>query len=292
MGYNPVIGRDPWTQLATFSADTHASGYDAPNLATYDLNQVYRSTATTCVISATFSKPVPVGMIGIIRHNLTQGASFRLQLYSDAAYVTQKYDSDADAALVGSGDVWPITYDPTALDFEDDNGFTCQPRTEELTGQSWDRIVWWNDVRYLIQSLKLTLTNTHNPAGYLQVGHLAIARGQQFSRGIAAGASSGYAPNSIVTQADGGREYGQLKMKPVVIQTSFPSLPRPEAELIKQIKRARDIVPEQAILWHQYPQDVTLWAGNSGLFRFAELSLHQIATPARDSVPISLRQVM
>ena len=142
------------------------------------------------------------------------------------------------------------------------------------------------------QGLRLTLTNTRNPAGYIQVGHLAIVRGQQFSRGVAVQSASGYASNSVVTQADGGREYGQLKMKPRVFQGTFPSLPRAEAELLKQMKGKHDIVPEQPFYWHPFPQDPTTWVRNSFMARNSDLGLHQVASAVRDSVPVSFRQVM
>lgn len=290
--YNPVLGRDPWTALATFTADSAAAGYPASNLASSDLNQVWRSTATTAEISFTLSRALPVGFVAMLRHNMSQGATFRLRLYSDAAWTTLKYDSSTDTALVGGQDVWPVSYSFSQLDFEDDNWITWQYRSEQLTGQAWDRPVWLTNNRYLVQSGKLTLTNTFNSAGYVQVGRLEIARGYQLTRGIALQSASGYAPNSIVSQADGGKEYGQLRMKPKVFQGTFPSLPRDESELVKDLKRQHDVVPEQGIFWHPFPTDPTLWLRNSFYARFADLGLHQIANPVRDAVPISLRENM
>ena len=287
--YNPVLGRDPWTSLATFTADTAAANYPASNLATTDLAQVWKATATSGVISFTLSRALPVGFLALLHHNMTQDATFRVQLYSDAAWTTLVYDSTTDAALVGGQDVWPIAYSFSQLDFEDDNWITWQYRSEQISGLPWDRPIWLNDRRYLIQSGKVTLTNIHN-ASNIQVGRLEIARGYQLSRGVPIGAGSGSTPNSIVTQADGGKEYGQLKAKPRVFQATFPSLPREESELLKDIKRQHDIVPELGIYWHPYPTDVTTWLRNSFYARNTELGLHQIANPVRDGVPLSLRE--
>lgn len=289
--YNPVIGRDPWTSLATFTADTAAAGYPASNLGTTDLNQVWKATATSAVVSFTLSRAVPIGLVVILRHNLTQGATFRLQLYTDAAWSTLKYDSNTDSTLVGLQDVWPPSYTFPELDYEDDNVWTWKYRTEQLAGQPWDRPIWLNDTRYLIQSGKVTLTDTHN-ASNVQFGRLEIARGDQIGRGVPWGGASGYAPNSIVTQADGGKEYGQLKMKPRVFQATFPALTRSDSELLKDMKRQHDIVPEQGVFWHPFPTDVTTWLHNSFYARHAELGLHQIANAVRDAVPLSLREVM
>lgn len=289
--YNPVIGRDPWTALATFAADTADPNYPASNLGTTDLNQIWRATQKTAVITATFAKAVPVGLVVLCRHNLTQGATFKLELFKDTALTTLKYSSDADASLVGGSDVWPTVYSFDQVDFDDDNFWTWKYRTDEISGQPWDRPIWLNDIRYAIQGLRLTIANPFNAAN-LQIGRLEIARAEQLSRGVPVSAQSGFASNSVVTPADGGKEYGQLKQKPRTFQATFPSLPRDEAELLKELKRKHDIVPEQGIYWHPYPTDLTKWARNSFYARNAELGLHQIAAPLRDAVPLSLREIL
>jgi hypothetical protein len=289
--YNPVVGRDPWTSLATFSADSADPTYPASNLGTSDLNQVYRATAKSAVITFVLSRPVPVGLVVLVRHGLTQGATFRLELFSDTGLETLKYDSSTDADLIGGGDIWPTTYTFNQLDFEDDNWLTWQPRTDEIQGKPWDRPIWLNDTRYLIQSGRLTVSNPFAPSN-VQIGRLEICRGQQLSRGIPVQAQSGSPSNSVVTPADGGKEYGQRKQKGRVFQATFPTLPRAEAELLKEIKDQHDIVPEAGLYWHAYPKDPTLWIRNSFYARNAELGLHQIAAPLRDSVPLSLREIL
>jgi hypothetical protein len=289
---NPVLGRDPWTSLVTFAADTAAAGYPASNLGTVDLNQVWRSTQKSAVITWTTPRDLPVGIVGLIRHNLTQGATFRLEIFADVAMTDRKYDSDTDSELVGGSDIWPATFAFDQLDFEDDNWLTWQPLTASLVGRSWNRPIWFNDVRYLHRAGRLTISNPFNPAAFLQLGRLEVARGMQFSRGVSLGSARGFAPNSIVSAADGGKEYGQLRNKPRVFEGTFPSLPRAEADLLGDFKDDRDVVPERGFLWLPFPRDPSTWHRQFLFCRNTDLGLHQFAAPLRDSVPVRFREVL
>ena len=291
--YCPVIGREDWTENFTFAADGADSDYPATNLATTDIFNIWRGTGLTHVVTATSSKAYPIGLVGLVNHNLSQGARFRLQLYSDTALTTELYDSDDDDELPGLDRVHPICYGDDQLEIEDDNWMTGTYRSSELTDKILVRPIWLRR-QYLAKGVKLTLTNPYNQVSdALQMGRLALARGYQFSKGVGLGYAYGHASNAIVSQADGGRSFGEKRLKPMVATGQFDKLPRSEAmEVLGEMKDQHDIVPERGFLWMPFPKDPNKWLRTNGYMRFADLSLQQIALPLHDQVPFNFVQVM
>jgi hypothetical protein len=292
--YNPVIGRDVWTAEATFTASSAAASYPAANLATADLSAPCRSVGlpATWTIEFTLPRARPVGLVTLIRHKQSQGGTFRLELYRETALTTRLYDSDTDSDLDGGNVILPRCYSDGALEAEDDNWWTATYRTEELAGKSLCRPIWLRR-QYLIQGGRLTLTNPTNPAGVYQMARLDVARGHQFSRSFALGASEGHAPASSVGPADGGKEYGERKQKPRVFNGSFNMLPRAEAmEVLGEMKDVHDIVPERGFVWHPFPKQPELWLRTTMWARNAELPLGSFALPKHNATPLSFREVL
>jgi hypothetical protein len=57
-------------------------------------------------------------------------------------------------------------------------------------------------------------------------------------------------------------------------------------------KHSNDIVPEKGMYWHPFPKEPGLWLLNSFWARNAAIPLHGISAPLRDSVPVSLEEIM
>jgi hypothetical protein len=292
--YNPVIGRDPWTSEATFTVSSSAVGYPASNLGTSDLSAPCRSDGLPATWTITFALPRirPVGLVSLVRHKSSQGATLRLELFADTALTQLAYDSDVDADLDGGNVVLPRAYSDTALTTEDDNWWTATYRTEELVGKSLCRPIWLRR-QVLAQAGRLTLSNPTNPLGYYQMARLDIARGHQFTRSFALGAVEGFAAASTVSPADGGKEYGEKKQKPRVFNASFNALPRAEAmEVLGEMKDSHDIVPEKGFVWHPFPKQPELWLRSTMFARHADLPLAAYALPKHHAVPVSFREIL
>lgn len=290
--YNPVIGRDPWTSFCTFSATSAHADYPATNLGTMDFNQVWRTAAavSSVTITGVFSRDLAMGMLGLCNYNGTQGDTFRLQLCSDAGATAVILDTD-DLTLPGGNALMPPCYSDDQLEAEDDNWWTATYRTDELENRRRHRMIWLGE-QWLTRSFKLTLTKT-GPAGVLQIGALIPCRGYQFSRGIGVGSGRGHASSSVVTQADGGKEYGDLRLKPRVFQGQFMQLTQEEAdEIVGEMKDRHDVVPENPVLWHPFPQVPRQWLRTSFPARFAALDLQQYIGPQRSGAPVNFREVI
>jgi hypothetical protein len=111
----------------------------------------------------------PIGMVALARYNLTDAATLQLQLYSDAAYTTQVYDSGT--AVAHPAGTFPA--------------------------EEWS---YGHAVRYFtevagVKSFKLTIVDAANPAGYMQVSRLFLGPYTQATYnpkyGMQLGAASG-----------------------------------------------------------------------------------------------------
>lgn len=290
--YNPVLGRDPWTSLCTFTASSEDASYPASNLGDMDFNRVFRTNGavSSVTITGVFSRAVPMGMLGLCNYNATQGDVFRLQLYSDAGATAEIYDSD-DEDLPGGNAMMPPCYSDEQLTTEDDNWWTATYRTDELENRRRHRMIWLGDY-WLTRAWKLTWTKT-GPAAILQLGAAIPCRGHQMSKGLSIGSGRGHSPTSVVTPADGGKEYGDLRLKPRVFQGSFNQLLADEAdEVLGEMKDRHDIVPENPVLWHPFPQQPRQWLRTSFPARFEALDLQQYINSSRSASPVNLREVI
>lgn len=124
---------------------------------------VARSTSTaTQDIKGTWSAAKMISACAITRHNLTSEGTWRVRLYSDAAWTTQVYDSGNVVAAPAKalGDIeWGV--DPLGASM--------------FTG--WDHTfstMWFAAVA--AQSFKITLIDAGNPDGYFEASRLFIGR--------------------------------------------------------------------------------------------------------------------
>ncbi|WP_143814585.1 hypothetical protein [Magnetofaba australis] len=144
------------------------------------------------VITATWSAPQRISCIGLFGHNMRKSsAQWRVQLFSDSAWTTSVYDSGSIPMTVVKGfraltwrvDAWRATI------FSDrDSAFS----------------VLWLDDSHAIQSLRITLSDTTNPDGYLEAYRLLAGLHWQPTHGPAFGASLQVDDPTELTQTAGG----------------------------------------------------------------------------------------
>ena len=135
-----------------------------------------------------------LNFLSLWRHNLESGATWRVQIYSDAAWTTQVYDSGAvdacDYATLGELD---FGVDPLGSSVFD--GFL---------GQMYSLIYF---TRVLALSVKITLSNTGNSAGFLQASYL-YARDYTEMTYNADAAGLGWRDDTEQFRTDGGNLRG------------------------------------------------------------------------------------
>lgn len=103
-------------------------------------------------VRATWAANVSIAAVALCHHNLTAAATWRVRLYSDAAYTTQVYDSGTVTA-----------YDATemsALDAIGDDSFR----------EYKNSVLWFSATT--ARSMTIDLTDGSNADGYLQAARL------------------------------------------------------------------------------------------------------------------------
>lgn len=124
------------------------------------------------------------------RHNLSSASTWRLQLYSDAAWTTLIYDSTAVSAVPAKalGDLsWGV--DPLGA--------------SSFTGWTYAfSSMYFAPVG--AQSAKITLSDAANPAGYMEVARLFVGAHIEPRYTGSYGVKLGWKENTTQTRTDGG----------------------------------------------------------------------------------------
>lgn len=171
------------------SSPTALSTLPVANLQTQPRNQVWRSPDTsTQVISLVFASNQTASMVAVARDNLTTSGTIRVQVYSDAAMTSQIADSTALAAFSTSGfadvDAWRYLTD----------GFRGKKNFVFYFGRLTN-----------VQGVKITLTDSSNPDGYMQAARLFVGDYFEFTYQVGDDAESGSAGSiTIQGRSDGG----------------------------------------------------------------------------------------
>ncbi|OSM07347.1 hypothetical protein [Magnetofaba australis] len=144
------------------------------------------------VVSATWGAPQRISCIGLFGHNMRKSnARWRVELFSDDAWTNSVYDSSVIPMTVVKGfraltwrvDTWRATI------FSD-------------RGSAFS--VLWLEESFAIQSLRITLSDTANPEGYLEAYRLLAGLHWQPSRGPAFSATLQVNDPTELTATAGG----------------------------------------------------------------------------------------
>lgn len=148
--------------LAVSSVASAALG--APNLTTDIKSQVWRTNATTTgVITATWAAAELIGGVMLPFTNLTASATIQVQAYTNAADATPVYDSSAVAACAAV----PLGLMAWGSDILGVNAYS-------YGGLSYAR--HWFPAHIAVKKVVITVIDTVNPSGYIEIGRLVTGR--------------------------------------------------------------------------------------------------------------------
>lgn len=154
--------------------------------------QVARSTGVAApqVIELTFAGSRRFSMACLYRHNLTTGATWRVQLWQDATLTTPVYDSGALTALpsktLGELD-WGV--DPLGASWFSEWGYGVSTLYFAPVAGAFARV---------------TITDSGNPDGYLQASRLFLGAYTDTTYQVSPGASLTHAESTQLVRTDGG----------------------------------------------------------------------------------------
>jgi hypothetical protein len=256
-----VIGFPRWTQDAAWSGGSWVSAYPAANLGTLPLSRVARSTnlaTTSTQFTATLSAPRMLRCFALVRHNITLDGLVRIRTWSDAAATVLTYDS-------GWIDVWPSTYLPGDLEWEDDNWWVGKYTAVDLQGSNPTRPFWLDGLKEA-RVIRVEIDDAANPAGYVQIGLFEIAQGWQVSINPVPGYSEGFRFRTEVSDALGGVRHFDRRDKPRVAVGEIADLPRNEA-LGRGYEFLRQYDIDIPFLWFPFPDEAQHWLRTAFLAR-------------------------
>lgn len=152
---------DNLVDIATLTANPAVvATLPVTNLQKLAHSKTMRTTSTADQeIKMTFASDKVFTAFAMLRHNLTSSATWRIQIYSDAAWTTQVFDSADTLALPGKalGDLlWGV--EPLGVTL--------------FTGWAFAFSTMWLSSAVNGRSVKITIKDSTNPAGYFDVGRL------------------------------------------------------------------------------------------------------------------------
>jgi hypothetical protein len=286
MATNAIFGFPRHTPDVTWSGGSWETDYPRTNLGTLPLARVARSTDATTAstqVVGTFSRDRPLSLIGIVRHNLSAAATYRLRVYGDAGLSTLVYDSTAT-------DVWPAVYPSETLEWEDDRWWDGKYTDEEIEGYTWTRPIWLGQV-YLARAFLLEIFDTANPDGYVEIGLLEVSEGRPVSVNLGYGYQEGWRFRSTGVEAIGGARYFDRRDKPRTVRGEINYLGRNEAMArFFEMQRQQDL--DVPLLYFPFPDETVHWLRTAFLATLDDPGPIAYTAKSRNSVPIALREML
>ncbi len=281
-----VFGFPRWTPDAAWSGGAWSATYPALNLGLLPINRIARSSnllTTSTQFTATLSAPRMVRALALVRHNITLDGLIRIRIWSDASATVLTYDS-------GWIEVWPSTYLPADLEWEDDNWWGGKYTANDLQGSTATRPFWLDGLKEA-RVIKVEIDDTTNTDGFVQVGLFEIAQGWQVTINPAPGYSEGFRVRSEMTEALGGVRYFDRREKPRVAMGEIAELPRNEA-MGRGYEFLRQFDIDTPFLWFPFPDEAQHWLRTAFLARNVDPGRITSALLYRARFPFSVEEVL
>jgi hypothetical protein len=278
---NALFGFPRVSPAYTLSAGTWSGTYPLVNLQNLPLSKVARSTAAALpntIVLATASPAQTAGMVALVRHNLTQAAQIKLTCWADAGRTVVTFAGVFE-------NVWPAGY----------ASMTAAAR-QNMVPTWYKRFSAAGSAGITVGALQIEISDTANPAGFVQAGFLEIAQVYEARWNFEWGFQYGFDWRSVVTEAIGGAEYVDRRQKPRTAKGLFPNVLRNDAmtvffEMQRQLDFAAPIIfvpmPDETT---HYPRTV-MFARQTDPGMIAMKSTSH-AYGLLDSVPFALREII
>jgi hypothetical protein len=261
---NPVFGYPTATMAFTLGGGNFVAAYPRSNLQDDDLQKVARTSdaaITSTFFFGTSSIPVTVGVIGLFGINFTVSAQIRLRYWSDAAMATTP---ELDTGNVA---VFP-------------GGRRSEPH-------------WFhhNGTNYTIRAWRIDVTDTTNPAGFLDIGRMEIAFAYQVGFGMSIGAQRGRVLRTAFSQAPSGMKFFSQYPSPRVLKATFDADDNEANDFYLEILRVYDLYTPFIII--PQPDDPLRWNQNAMLARFTQQSpMASWVNYLRSQISLDMEQVL
>ena len=208
---------------ATLIAGSQVASLPVTNLQDRQIVKPWRTTTTATAstwVRAAFTQPQVVGVVALIRHNFSQGSSWRIRVGDDPNFATAAYDS-------GWVDVWPKFEEFGTLPWGvfQWGGLVPQEVATQITLSAYHLL----PMPVVAQQLRIDIDDAANPAGYLQAGRLVAGPAYRPSRDMLYGWSIGFEDPSVVSKSRGGQTWIDVQERFRVLRFTLSNLNENEA---------------------------------------------------------------
>ncbi|MAS46432.1 MAG: hypothetical protein CL558_12990 [Alphaproteobacteria bacterium] len=168
-----------------------------------------------------FDATLPVSVIALINHNLTNDAVWKATFYSDAAGTVPVNATDDTEA-------WGIVKPYGTAPWGTPEWWGGKPGPETRAAFVPTTIATLSGLT-LARSFRLEISDTGNPDGRVRIGHIEVAQQWRSSKNFDYGNNLGFRNRALETEAAGGAIYGEKRRNPRTFQGVIRNLPRDEA---------------------------------------------------------------
>lgn len=287
--YNAVIGFPRQTDNFTYSGGDFEAAYPATNAQNITYARVARSESLSAspspqvFLQGTSATTRIVRMFGIAAHNMRPATSptFRLRLYSDAAYTTEIYDS-------GVENIWPPPYTYAGRSWYTPFFWIGGYSNEEIGGQIPFRPIYL-DQAYAVKSWRIDFYDENNTDDYIQVGLFEVAAALTLPVNFGYGSQYGYKHITKTVELDGGLKRFDVYDPSYVFDGRVEYMPEEQAQnnFMELFRQHGLSVP---FMWLPFPLRPTTWLRTSKMVNLADPGLFAHAEYGYDSVPLRLEE--
>ncbi|MFZ5669137.1 MAG: hypothetical protein ACOY4K_06560 [Pseudomonadota bacterium] len=283
---NTILAYGNQIDGATLSGGSWLASMPLTNLQDRRIGKIARSASPAAVhtkFDIDFSGTRLHRVIGLVGHNLTTAARYRLTLSSAADFSTIVHDS-------GWLDVWPTVYPSGTLPWGSPSWWTGKYSAEEIAAYT-ATIIYILETSTNARYIRVELDDEENPAGYVQLGRVFAGDGYQPVRNITYGASMTWVdPTEVQESLDGAESFNERRPYRVA---KFGLDAMTEAEAMAdafELIRSMGISKEVIFIWD--PDDTVHALRRQFLGRFRQLNPIENAGPNRWKAPFEVKELL
>lgn len=208
---------------AVLTPGSEQPGLPATNLQDRQITRPWRTATTdpaSTWLEVAFGANRTVGAVALVRHNFSQGSTWRVKVADDPTFQNLKYDS-------GDLEVWPNfeEFGTQAWGTFQWGGVLPQEVAEQITLSAYHLL----PEQVVATHVRIEISDDSNPDGYLQVGRLVAGPYYRPSRNMDWGWSIGFEDPSEVSKSRGGQTWIDVAERFRVLRFSVANLSEREA---------------------------------------------------------------
>lgn len=251
---NFTIAYDNQADSATLTGGSWNASFPLNNLKDYVVSKKARTTNAvdgSAVVKASLAANYYLECAGLMAHNLSTSATYRVRVFSDSGFTVQTYDS-------GTLSLYPTGSLPeVAIPSGSSNSGTAKPTATD-TARFQKNLYHFLSPALQARYIQIEVFDSTNAAGYLEFGRLFLGRAFTSMRNPAYGrAASRLTSRTDVVEAEDGTPYFNTRRARMSIPFALEWLTEDEAMRVLDMQALLDVHGEALVVWNH--ADVAYW---------------------------------